>query len=98
MSARHRPWGADGTGNSSSKRMHDSADGHSREHSDDVEHRAARRRPPVILASRARLTRLIMVAALCGLLYLAYTLTLGGEAARLQWEKNTEWHPSWYVS
>jgi hypothetical protein len=98
MSARHRPWGADDTFDSNSKRMTDSTAGsHSREHSDDVEHKAARRRPPAILAFRARLPRLIMIAALCALVYVAYTFTQGGEAARLQWEKNPQWHVSWYV-
>jgi hypothetical protein len=99
MSARHRPWGADGTfDTSSSKRMTDStADSHSREPSDDIEHKAARRRPPAILALRARLPSLIMIAAVCVLVYIVYAFAPGSEAARLQWEKNPQWQVSWYV-
>jgi hypothetical protein len=38
-----------------------------------------------------------MIAALCALVYVVYTFTQGSEAARLQWEKNPQWHASWYV-
>ena len=95
MTARHRPLGA-------ADRVLDSisgmGDGASHE---DLEHKTARRCSLAIVALRAfraRLTRLItFLAAVCCLVYIIYTFIVGGEAARLQWEKDRHAQlSSWY--
>jgi len=95
MTARHRPWGAADRAVDSIGRMGDEAN------RENAEHKPARRHSPAILVLRAlrtRLLRFIMLsAALCCLVYIMYTFTLGGEAARLQWEKDQHSQlSSWY--
>jgi hypothetical protein len=65
---------------------------------EDIEHKPARHQPNGIAAFSYRFRRVILFAAFCGVIYVVFSLTKRGDAARLTWQKEQKWHESWYVS
>jgi len=65
---------------------------------EDIKHKPARHQPNGIAEFSYRFRKVILFAAFCGVIYLVFSLTKRGDAARLTWQKEQKWHESWYVN
>ena len=92
MSSRQRPWTH--KHNQNKRRM---SDNDRRESEDIIEHRPGRRQVygSTIFGQRPR--QAMILASFLGVIYLVYSWTNGGDAARLAWQKEPVWHESWCV-
>jgi hypothetical protein len=68
-----------------------------RRQSEDIEHKPARRLFRSSTTLRQQLRKAMIVTSFLGVVYLLYSWTNGGDAARLAWQKEPQWHESWYV-
>jgi hypothetical protein len=92
MSARHRPLTLEQRSDNNSR-----VNERDRRPSEDIEHKAARRQLRGTAAFNRRLRKGMFFLCLCGFLCLLYSWTTSGEAARLHWQKEDQWHQSWYI-
>lgn len=92
MFARQRPWTHEHSDNN--RRM---SNRNRRPSTDSIEHKPARRQQHGVAAFKHRFRRVMLFAAFCGVIYLLFSFTKRGDAARLTWQKEPKWHESWYL-